>query len=219
MIEFSLLCLDRHKNLKNIDEILSHVDSVHLDIMDNIFVKNTAFDTAFINNMSTKLKKHVHIMSINPKMYIDKLNEVETISFHYEATTNHYELIEMIKNKGCGVGMCINPETSTRKIDKYIEKLDRVILMAVNPGFSAQPYIESTSNKIIDIRNISNKIEIVIDGGMNVNTISEISMLGADSAVVCSVIVNSKNYMDTIKILKNSFKRGFKIRESLFKHK
>ena len=56
MIEFSLLCLDRHKNLKNIDEILSHVDSVHLDIMDNIFVKNTAFDTAFINNMSTKLK-------------------------------------------------------------------------------------------------------------------------------------------------------------------
>jgi len=87
----------------------------------------------------------------------------------------------------------VNPKTSINEILKYIPLLDRVIVMAVEPGYSAQEYLPSTSQKIIELRKMSADIEIVVDGGMNEQTIDEVRILGANAFVVCSVIAKSKD--------------------------
>tara|TARA_B100001057_G_scaffold370895_1_gene374897 strand:- start:1135 stop:1797 length:663 start_codon:yes stop_codon:yes gene_type:complete len=207
MLEFSPLCLERLKldQLKN--TILDNVDSVHLDIMDGYFVPNIAFSVESINKFQCNIPKHVHIMADQPITYINELEKVDSISFHFEVgdTSN---IIKKIKNKNIKVGLVVNPETDIEKIFKYVPVIDRVIIMGVKPGFSGQKFIAETLSKIIKLRKLSNKIEIVIDGGMNENTIREVRTLGADAYVVCSVIVKSNDIVSKIKQLKNSSHSG-----------
>lgn len=212
MIEFSMLCLNRLGFKEKLDEIVPLVDSLHCDIMDGKFVNNTAFTPSEINNMSNELPKHVHIMSREPAAYIKQIDTAETISFHFEAVDRHHEIIELIKNSGFKAGLAVSPETSIDKIAYLLKSLDRVLLMAVKPGFSAQKYINTTSTKISQLRDLSQEIDIAIDGGMNEETMKEVTSLGADSCVVCSVILKAPEYGVKIKSLKDSCVLGLKKR-------
>lgn len=135
MLEFSPLCLERLKLDKLLSKILDNVDSVHLDIMDGHFVPNTAFNVESINNFKCSIPKHVHIMAHKPIKYIKELENIDSISFHYEAGDT-LNVIKNIKNKNMKVGLVISPETDIDKIFEYIPLIDRVIIMAVKPGFS-----------------------------------------------------------------------------------
>ena len=152
MLEFSLLCLERLSLEENLELIIPNVDSLHLDIMDGKFVKNMAFTPDEINAMKYFIPKHVHIMSRDINTYVDQLQEVTSISFHYEATDDLKSQIKYIKDKDIQVGVVINPETEVDVLTPVMGQLDRIVLMAVNPGFSGQRYIPSTSGKIIQIR-------------------------------------------------------------------
>jgi ribulose-phosphate 3-epimerase len=212
MIEFSMLCLDRLGFKDKMDEIIPLVDSLHCDIMDGKFVDNTAFTPSEINSMGNELPKHVHIMSRDPISFINQIDIAETISFHYEAVENHQEVIEYIKKSGFKAGLVVNPETSIAEVQYLINSLDRVLLMAVHPGFSAQKYIDETSEKISQLRNLSLQIDIAIDGGMNEDTMKEVTSLGADSCVVCSVILKASDHARKVKSLKDSCILGLKDR-------
>ena len=85
MIEFSLLCLQRHNMEGWLERILPVVDSVHLDIMDGSFVPNRAFSPQFINAFDTYLPKHVHVMAFDPESYLAQLEGITSFSFHLEA--------------------------------------------------------------------------------------------------------------------------------------
>lgn len=207
MLEFSPLCLQRLQIDQKLSKILDNVDSVHLDIMDGKFVSNTAFDVDSINNFKCKIPKHVHIMAENPIEYIEKLKNVDSISFHLEIGDT-LNLINTIKKKNINVGIVLSPKTPIEEIFKYINLIDRVILMSVEPGFSGQKFIPETSSKIIKLRKFSKEIEIAIDGGMNEHTIREVKTLGANSFIVCSVIVKSLNIISKIKELKDSSETG-----------
>lgn len=207
MLEFSPLCLERLKLNKKLAQILENVDSVHLDIMDEKFVPNKAFTVDNINNFKCEIPKHVHIMAYDPLQYIESLKKVDSISFHFEIGDTS-RIIEFIKNKNIKAGLVISPGTDIEKIYEYVPMIDRVIIMAVKPGFSGQKFLPETSSKIIKLRKFSNNIEIVIDGGMNENTIREVRTLGADTYIVCSVIVESEDIISKINQLKNSSKSG-----------
>ena len=207
MLEFSPLCLERLKLDQLISKILANVDSVHLDIMDGDFVPNTAFNVDSINSFKCGIPKHVHIMAHKPIDYIKKLKNIHSISFHYEVGDT-LNIIESIKNKNIKAGLVVSPETDIEQIFEYVPLIDRVILMAVKPGFSGQKFLPETSTKIIKLRKFSNEIEIVIDGGMNENTIREVRTLGADAYIVCSVIVKSEDIVSKITELKNSSNSG-----------
>lgn len=207
MLEFSPLCLERLKLDRMLSNILDQVDSVHLDIMDGNFVPNKAFSVDSINKFKCKIPKHVHIMANEPIKYINELKNVYSISFHYEVG-NTLNIINCVKQKKIKVGIVVSPETEIEQIFKYVSLIDRVIIMAVNPGFSGQKFLPDTSSKIIKLRKFSKNIEIVIDGGMNENTIREVKTLGADAYVVCSVIVKSKDTSLKIKELKDSSESG-----------
>lgn len=202
MLEFSPLCLIRLNKSDTLSSVLKLVDSIHLDIMDGKFVPNTAFNVHEINEFKCIVPKHVHIMSNNPIKYIDELNNVASISFHYEAG-NCLETINRVTKKKIKVGLVVNPTTPIESIFEYIPLLDRVVIMAVEPGFSEQKYLPSTNSKLIQLRKFSSEIEIVIDGGMNEKTIKTVKELGANAFVICSVIVKSKNKRKKILELKS----------------
>ena len=210
MIEFSILCLDRHNMQDAISQILPLVDSVHLDIMDGDFVPAKAYSPEFINSFETNLPKHVHAMCFDPDKSLEQLDEIESFTFHMEAVERPLELIEKIKRRSIMAGICINPMTPVSDIRHLLSYIDRVLVMAVNPGYSGQKYIPTTSEKIIQLHRESPNIEIVVDGGMHEDTVREVMTLGARAFVVCSVIVKSENWESKIKQLKGSAKIGHK---------
>lgn len=207
MLEFSPLCLERLNLDRLFSKIIENVDSIHLDIMDGHFVPNTAFSVESINNFKCDIPKHIHIMANDPIQYIEKLHNIDSISFHYE-TGNHLNVIQNIRKKKVKVGLTISPETDIEKVFEFLPLLDRVIIMAVKPGFSGQKYLPEASSKIIKLRKFSKDIEIVIDGGMNEHTIREVRTLGADAFIVCSVIVKSEDVVSKINELKDSSNNG-----------
>ncbi|WDP88927.1 MAG: ribulose-phosphate 3-epimerase [Desulfobacter sp.] len=209
MIEFSLLCLEKHKLQNSLPKLLPLVDSVHLDIMDGEFVPVEAFSTEFISEFRTDLPKHVHVMSYDPLHYLDRLQNIDSFTFHFESVDNHSDIIDAIHKKGFQAGLCVNPETPVSKIAEYLPDVDRILLMAVNPGYSGQKYIQSTSEKIIRLRQEAPDLEIVIDGGMHENTIREVMTLGANACVVCSVIVQSPDWASKVSELKAAGEIGY----------
>lgn len=212
MIEFSPLCLARLKKEKKFKQILKIVDSVHLDIMDGKFVPNVAFKIKDVNNFRSRLEKHVHIMSIKNRPIISKLkkNKFSSISYHFESEKNHENLVKLIRSKNSKAGIVISPSTKVSEVKTIIKLFDRIIIMAVKPGFSGSTFLKSTLKKIPQVKKINNKIEIVIDGGMNEKTINDVSKLGANNFVVCSVIVKAKNSYLKVKELKKIFKNARK---------
>jgi len=191
-----------------ISQILPIVDSVHLDIMDGDFVPAKAYSTEFINSFKTDLPKHVHAMCFVPEKSLEQLDGIASFTFHVEAVERPLKLIEKIKKRGIMAGICISPKTPVSDIRHLLPHIDRVLVMAVNPGFSGQKYIPKTSKKIIQLHREAPNIEIVVDGGMHEDTIREVLTLGAHACVVCTVIVKSENWERKVKQLKESGKIG-----------
>jgi len=204
MLEFSLLCLQRLDMEGVLKKIHNYLDSIHLDIMDGEFVSPTAFSTEFVEEFETPLEKHVHVMSYNPEYYFNKLNNISSFSFHIEALKNPKPLLEKIKNKNIRSGLVVSPETDIEEVFDLLPIVDRIILMAVNPGYSAQKFLPNTTKKIVALRQVDKDVEIVIDGGMHEDTMREVLGLGANECVVCSVIVKSDNPVEKIRSLKKS---------------
>ena len=212
MIEFSILCLERWDLEEELEKLIPHMDSVHLDIMDGEFVPNTAFTVDEVNKMHFDIPKHIHIMANEPHTYIEGIETADTVTFHIESDSDAMSTIKAINAKGFGAGICINPETTIESIAHLLPHLERVLVMAVRPGFSGQKYIPETSSKIVELRQLSADISIVIDGGMHEDTIREVMTIGADACVVCSVIVKSGGYGEKVAQLKASGEIGSKNR-------
>ena len=132
------------------------MNSIHLDIMDETFVKSTAFSVEEINNFKTSKPKHVHIMSRNIGSYLKKLINVNSISFHYEAAKDHENLIKIIRDKGILPGIVLKSETSIRLIENLIPRLQSNI-NGCTSGFSGQKFISSTTQKVQELRKLIKK--------------------------------------------------------------
>ena len=175
--------------------------------MDGIFVQNKTWEYNEINKYleNTKHKKDVHLMVKDIKKYVDqfiKLNP-DTITFHYEATNKPLEIIEYIKKYNVKVGISIKPETDIERIKPYLKNIDLVLVMSVEPGKGGQQYIENSTNKINELKEIRKEYNynylIEVDGGINNKTKEKAK--NADILVVGSYITNN-NYEEKV----NEFK-------------
>lgn len=193
------------KNIKKLDNL--NIDFFHIDIMDGIFVENTTWEYKEIKKIvkHRKTKKDIHLMVKDVKKYIDDFINLkpEIITFHYEATDNHIELINYIKRHNIKAGISIKPNTEVEKIKELLNMVDLVLVMSVEPGKGGQKYIDNSTNKINELYNIRKennyKYLIEVDGGINKET-KEYAK-NADILVVGSYITNN-NYEEKI----NEFK-------------
>lgn len=185
------------------------VDYMHIDVMDGKFVDNKSYtisDIKKFNDLSTK-KLDVHLMVKNPEKYIEDLSvlNVEYITFHYEAIKDITNLIDEIKSCGIKAGISINPDTEASAVYPYLNNLDMVLVMTVNPGRSGQGFIEEVLTKISELKSYINdngyKTIISVDGGVNEETSAILRDLGVDMLVSASYI-QGEDTEEKVKFLK-----------------
>lgn len=194
---------EREKTISVLNE--SNTDYIHLDIMDNEFVSNETLDFNTLRNYfyNNNKKLDVHLMVNNVKLYTDiySLLNPEFITFHIEVG-NTLDLINYIKSKNIKVGLAINPDTNIDLIKPFINGIDLVLIMSVYPGKGGQKIIESTLDKVKEIRKINENIIISIDGGINNETIVKAKDAGCSMCVVGSYITNN-NIIEKVNEIKN----------------
>ena len=170
------------------------VDTIHLDIMDGIFVKSkTIYDVDKINNFDWRINYELHLMIKEKEIEKWFDTGAKRIIFHYEAIKNEQRKmnnIKIIRKKEKEVGIAVNPETDIRSIFPFLDILDLVLIMSVNPGDSGQKFILETLEKVKKLRKKNFKGIIEIDGGVNESNIRAIANAGVDAVSVASAIWN-----------------------------
>lgn len=199
---------DLDTTLKKIDETSS--DYVHVDIMDGILVQNKTMNIEkYIRKLNEiKMKKDVHLMCMSPKEYIDKFKNVdpEYITFHIESDCDIIGTIEYIKSLDIKPGLAISPKTDIIEILPYLELIDMVIVMTVEPGAGGQRIMFDMLEKVefLSKLNTTDKynFKISVDGGINEYTAIKAKKSGVNVLVSGSYICKSENYEERIKKLK-----------------
>ena len=204
-ISTSILSIKENKieNIKKIGN--TSTDYIHLDIMDGLFVPNKV---DFINELDvileTKKLIDIHLMVEDVENYIEKYKifNPSYITFHLEVDKDVMYLINKIK-KICKVGISIKPNTNIETLIPYLDVIDLVLIMSVEPGKGGQTFINSSVEKIEKLYEIREKnnysFKIEVDGGVNFETIKNISK--CDIAVVGSYITSSNDYEKQIRNL------------------
>ena len=184
------------------------VDYIHLDVMDGKFVKNKTMPFSEMKNIYkfTDKRLDVHLMVSNPSKYISSYASLNTeyITFHIEVEDNILENLKLIKSYGIKCGLAIKPNTEVKELIPYLPFLDLVLIMSVEPGMGGQEFIDDTTKKIEELRNLLNSynfsVLISIDGGINNNTRDKCNL--ADILVSGSYIIASDNFQERINSLK-----------------
>lgn len=182
-------------------------DYIHIDVMDGEFVNNKTYDiNTIINSFRMNNKPlDVHLMVKNVKKYIIEYADLlpEYITFHLEIDEDINEIIDIIHSYNIKCGISIKPNTDINKLKPYLDKIDLILIMSVEPGKGGQTFIPSTIDKLKKLRKINKKILISVDGGINNETIKDIKKY-IDMAVSGSYICMKEDYNKQIINLKNS---------------
>lgn len=185
-------------------------DMIHIDVMDGMFVPNISFGVPIIKSIRklTKLPFDVHLMIEEPSRFIEDFAGAgaDIITVHYEADRHIDRTINYIKSFGVKAGVALNPASPVDTIKHLISNVDMVLIMSVNPGFGGQKYIKYCSDKIKEVRELSDKynseLMIQVDGGIDRANISEVVNSGANVIVAGSAIFKNDEIEKNIKILK-----------------
>ncbi len=193
---------DYKKTILELNE--TNTDYIHFDVMDGKFVDNKNLSVKELTtylDLSTK-KNDIHFMVNDPLKYIEKiyLYNIDYVTVHYEIK-NLDKVIDKIKEYGLKVGISLKPSTDVKEVYKYLDRINMVLIMSVEPGKSGQTFIEGSIDKVNELkeeiirRNLTTKIEI--DGGINDSNIDRLS--NVDIVVSASYILNDYNNINKIK--------------------
>lgn len=188
----------------------SNADWFHLDIMDGLFVPNISFGMPVVKTIRQLTKKplDVHLMIVQPEKYITEFINLGSniITVHIEATNSLNQIINKIHESSLKSGIAINPQTPISDLKEYINKVDLICLMGVNPGFAGQKFIESTHERLQELKHLiissGSSALIEVDGGVNKENYRQLKSNGADVLVAGSYIFNSPDYNIAINNLK-----------------
>ena len=185
-------------------------DMIHIDVMDGHFVPNLTLGAPIVKALRTvtKLPFDVHLMINNPENLIDDFIAAgaDIITIHIEAANHLHSLVQKVKSSGVKVAVSLNPATPLNTLEEILPELDMVLLMSVNPGFGGQSFIPATLNKIARLKEMIDakklKIDIQVDGGINLETAPKVIKHGANILVAGSAVYGSNDIKGTIAQLK-----------------
>ncbi|MBQ3233444.1 MAG: ribulose-phosphate 3-epimerase [Alistipes sp.] len=191
----------------------SRAEWVHIDVMDGVFVPNISFGFPVmkpIRKATTKVLD-VHLMITAPEKYVERFVEAgaDYVTFHYEATENIDLCIDLIRKAGAKVGISIKPGTEPEVLDKWLDKLDLILVMSVEPGFGGQKFMPSS---IAKCEYLSRKKEelglseliIEVDGGISASNSRLLFDAGAEALVAGSSVFGAESPEQAIVDMLNS---------------
>lgn len=208
------------EDLENeIDKVKEVSDMLHLDVMDNKFVPNFTFDfkRAIEIIKFSSLPVDAHLMIEDPDNLAPKYaqNGCKSVTFHYEAAKNVRQTISDIKSNGSKVGLAIKPATDFSMVEEFIEAIDMLLIMTVEPGFGGQSFMSEQMGKVSVARSRINRCKapiplLQIDGGVNESTIEIAANSGANCFVVGSAVYKSNDPAEMVNKLRNLAQKNFK---------
>ena len=202
LISPSLLSADFSNLAQDIDMInRSEADWLHLDIMDGVFVPNISFGFPVLQHVARLCTKplDVHLMIVQPEKFIPEVKALGAMmmNVHYEACVHLHRVVGAIHDAGMKAGVTLNPSTPVCMLADIIRDVDMVLLMAVNPGFGGQKFIEHTIEKVRELRQLIDKTGshalIEIDGGVNLETGKRLIEAGADVLVAGNAVFKAED--------------------------
>lgn len=184
------------EQLELIDE--AGAQYVHFDVMDGVFVPSISYGMPVLKSIRKYTDRlfDVHLMIVDPERYIKDFAEAgaDIITVHAEACKHLDATIDLIKANGAMAGVALNPATPVATIKHVLDKVDMVLIMTVNPGFGGQKLIPYTIDKVRELVKLCNevgaKIDIEVDGGINIDTIDDALDAGANIIVAGSAVFN-----------------------------
>jgi ribulose-phosphate 3-epimerase len=187
-----------------LNKVTGLVNIVQLDFMDNKFVPNSSlwFD---YNLPSVDIIFEAHLMIKHPLSWIEKnLDKIDIFLVHYESSDDISSVINLVRDANRSIGLVINPGTSIKEIVPYLDRIDQVLVMTVNPGFYGSPFLPETLRKIRWLASKYPDLDLEVDGGITAETISEAFQAGANKFVSGSFIIKSADPQGAINSLKQS---------------
>jgi ribulose-phosphate 3-epimerase len=194
-------------------------DQLHLDIMDNIFVPNFTFDFQRAKEIIefSDLPIDAHLMIADPDISAPKYAQAGCVSvtFHLEAAKNIGQTISDVKSNGANVGVAVKPGTPFSLVEPFIEQIDLLLIMTVEPGFGGQSFMHEQMDKVKTARS---RIELIkggkpliqVDGGISLETIGEAASAGANCFVAGSAVYKSADPENMVQLLRKSAEEHFK---------
>ena len=181
----------------------TEIDYFHIDVMDGKFVSQLSFSLKEIQEISKISRKplDIHLMVEDPSLIIEDLKElsnINNITIHIEIDKDINKMLSKIKECGVKRGLAIKPNTDINLLKPYLDNIDIILIMTVEPGYGGQPFIEASVERIKKIKELIEDYNILleVDGGINDKTIKKISL--SDIAVVGSYITTSDNMEERI---------------------
>uniref|UniRef100_A0A6G1S6J6 Ribulose-phosphate 3-epimerase n=1 Tax=Aceria tosichella TaxID=561515 RepID=A0A6G1S6J6_9ACAR len=174
-------------------------DYLHLDVMDGSFVPNITFGHGMVKCLRKDLGKEpffdVHMMVANPLQWIEPMADAgcSQYTYHFEATTDQVGVLRKVKEAGMKVGLAIKPATSVDVVLPYIESVDAILVMTVEPGFGGQKFMPDMMAKVKLLRDKFRSLDIEVDGGVGPSTVDQCSSAGANMIVSGTAITQAPN--------------------------
>lgn len=192
------------RDIKRVED--AGADWLHVDVMDGHFVPNITIGVPVVASIKkvTSLPLDVHLMIENPEKYIEPFAKAgaDILTFHYESVSDVKGIIDLIKFKGINAGMSIKPKTPAEVAFPYLNDLDLLLIMTVEPGFGGQKFMQDCAEKIKHIKSHSPESLIIqVDGGINAETGRICTSYGANSLVAGNYIYKSDDIKSAVQSL------------------
>ena len=189
--------------------------ALHFDVMDGMFVPSISFGMPVLASIrkETDMFLDVHLMVREPIRYITEFREsgADLITIHYEACSNVMQTVKAVRDSGAKVGLSIRPETPVSVLRPFLDKVDLILIMSVNPGFGGQKFMEGTYDKLRELRALMAEIlgrssgegvpRVEVDGGIYLDNVAGVIEAGADTIVAGSAVFHGDITANTNRFL------------------